>query len=102
MTLFTISGGTVYDPKNGIAGEIRDIWIEEGRIVAAPADAGRQADRVLNAEGLVVMPGGVDMHCHIAGPKANTARKIMPAANRRPEKEARTPPTPPGTVGSVP
>ena len=102
MTLFKISGGTVYDPKNGIAGEIRDIWIEDGRIVAAPADTERRADRVLNAEGLVVMPGGVDMHCHIAGPKVNTARKMMPETKRLAEKVVRTPLTRSGTMGSVP
>ena len=102
MSLFKISGGTVYDPKNGIDGEIRDIWIQDGRIVATPADAGRKADRVLDADGLVVMPGGVDMHCHIAGPKVNTARKMMPEAKRLAEKVYRTPLTRSGTMGSVP
>src|SRR5580765_5690508 len=102
MTLFKISGGTVYDPKNGIAGEIRDIWIEDGRIVAAPTDPEIQPDRVLNAAGLVVMPGGVDMHCHIAGPKVNTARKMMPEEKRKGEKVVRTPTTRGGTMGSVP
>ena len=34
-----IAGGTVYDPTNGISGEIRDIWVEDGRIVAPPEPA---------------------------------------------------------------
>ena len=34
--------------------------------------------RVIDAAGLVVMPGGVDMHCHIAGSKVNTARMMCP------------------------
>lgn len=102
MSLFKIAGGAVYDPKNGVAGEIRDLWIENGRIVAAPADPACKADRVLDAQGLVVMPGGVDMHCHIAGPKVNTARKMMPETKRLAEKVHRTPLTRSGTMGSVP
>jgi len=34
--------------------------------------------RTLNAAGLVVVPGGIDMNCHIAGPKVNAARKMGP------------------------
>jgi formylmethanofuran dehydrogenase subunit A len=33
--LIKISGGAVYDPANGIDGEVRDLWIEGGRMVAA-------------------------------------------------------------------
>ena len=41
-----------------------DITIENGRIVAlGTAEPG--ADRVIDARGLMVMPGGVDSHCHI-------------------------------------
>lgn len=58
--------------------------------------------RILDAEGLCVMPGGVDMHCHIAGPKVNVARKMMPDNKRLAEKVVRTPFTRSGTMGSVP
>lgn len=102
MTSLKIAGGTVYDPRNGIDGEIRDIWIENGRIVAPPAHPESRPDRVLDAAGLVVMPGGVDMHCHIAGPKVNTARKMMPEDKRLAAKVVRTPRTRSGTLGSVP
>lgn len=102
MSLFKIANGAVYDPAHGIAGEIRDLWIEDGKIVAPPTDPARRPDRELNAEGLVVMPGGVDMHCHIAGPKVNTARKMMPETKRLAEKVVRTPLTRSGTMGSVP
>lgn len=102
MSYFKIAGGTVYDPKNAVDGQIRDIWIENGRIVVAPSDPTVRADKVLDASGLVVMPGGVDMHCHIAGPKVNTARKMMPESKRLAEKVHRTPLTRSGTMGSVP
>jgi formylmethanofuran dehydrogenase subunit A len=102
MTLFRIKDGTVYDPRNGIDGEVRDLWIEEGRIVAPPSDPSQRADKTLDASGLVIMPGGVDMHCHIAGPKVNTARKMMPDEKRVSPPVKRTLLTRSGTTGSVP
>src|SRR6185369_7528654 len=58
--------------------------------------------RTLNAAGLVIMPGGIDMHCHIAGPKVNAARKMRPEEKRGGEKIHRTATTHSGTMGSVP
>jgi formylmethanofuran dehydrogenase subunit A len=102
MSLFKISGGTVYDPANGVDGQVRDIWISDGRIVAPPADPQVRPARMLDAAGLVVMPGGIDMHCHIAGPKVNMARKMRPEEKRQAEPVRRTPRTHSGTMGSVP
>ena len=48
------------------------------------------------------MPGGVDMHCHIAGPKVNVARKMRPEEKRKAEVLHRTANTHSGTLGSVP
>jgi formylmethanofuran dehydrogenase subunit A len=87
---------------HGVNGERRDIWIRDGKIVAAPSDPDVRPDRTLDATGLVVMPGGIDMHCHIAGPKVNTARKMMPEEKRKGEKVVRTSTTRGGTMGSVP
>jgi formylmethanofuran dehydrogenase subunit A len=83
-TLFKIAGGTVYDPANGIDGEVRDLWIDGSKVVAAPAYSHSRPERTLDASGLVVMPGGVDMHCHIAGPKVNAARRMLPAERLSP------------------
>jgi formylmethanofuran dehydrogenase subunit A len=95
-------GGKVYDPRNGVRGEVRDVWIAEGRVVAAPTDPTARADRTIDASGLVVMPGGVDMHCHIAGPKVNMARKMMPDNKRKAPALRRTALTRSGTTGPVP
>ena len=97
-----ISQGTVYDPTNGVDGEVRDIWILDGRIVDAPTDAAVRPSRVIDATGLVVMPGGIDMHCHIAGPKVNVARKMRPEEKRKAELIHSTKLTHSGTMGSVP
>jgi formylmethanofuran dehydrogenase subunit A len=101
-SLWKIAGGRVYDPRNGLHGEVRDIWIEGSKIVAEPTDANVRATRVLDAAGLVVMPGGVDMHCHIAGPKVNMARKMRPEDRRLAPPVMRTAQTRSGTMGSVP
>ena len=43
MSYLKISGGTVYDPKNEVNGEVCDIWVREGKIVAVPLD--KKSDR---------------------------------------------------------
>ena len=75
-TRLRIAGGTVYDPANGggADGVVRDVCIEGDRIVAElPASAPR-----LDARGMVVMPGGVDIHAHVAGSSVNLARRLLP------------------------
>ena len=102
MSRLLIRNGTLHDPANGVDGAARDVWIENGRVIAAPVEAGATADRVLDATGLIVMPGGVDMHCHIAGPKVNTARKMLPEDHRRARVLHRTEVTRSGIAGAVP
>jgi formylmethanofuran dehydrogenase subunit A len=74
MSEIRISGGRLYDPANGIDGEVREVCLRDGRVVA---DVGPQARRI-DARGMVVMPGGVDIHSHIAGPAVNAARRLSP------------------------
>ena len=95
--MLRIVNGRVYDPSNGIEGEVRDICVKDGKIVA---DVSAEARRI-DAKGMVVMPGGVDIHCHIAGPKVNLARKLQPEERRR-DVHPRTLFTRSGTGGSVP
>ena len=102
MSSLRITGGTIYDPANGIDGQVGDIWIVDGRVVETPAEPDASADRTIDATGLVVMPGGIDMHCHIAGPKVNMARKMRPEEKRQAEVVPRTAKTHSGTMGSVP
>lgn len=80
---FVIRGGRLHDPANDRDGVVADIWVDGGSIVAEPAD--RDRFTVIDAAGLVVMPGGVDLHSHVAGPKVNAGRSIAPhLARRRP------------------
>ena len=85
MSQLRITGGSVYDPANDIDGDVRDICIEDGRIVTSLPDSAPRLD----ARAMVVMPGGVDMHCHVASGTVNVARRLLP------EEHARHPATAP-------
>jgi dihydroorotase len=59
-----LQGGHVIDPKNGISA-IRDVAIRDGKIAAvAPHLDSEDAIKTVNAAGLYVTPGLVDMHVH--------------------------------------
>jgi dihydroorotase-like cyclic amidohydrolase len=66
-----IVNGKVYDPANNINGEIKEICIRDGKIVDSVSDEAL----IIDAQGMAIMPGGVDIHCHIEDPK------LMPQEN---------------------
>jgi formylmethanofuran dehydrogenase subunit A len=102
MSRLRIAGGHVVDPANRVDG-IADIWIDGGRVIDAPSDPDARADRTIDARGYVVMPAGVDVHCHIAGPKVNAARMLRPEEARRGAmSRSESPSSRSGTLGSVP
>ena len=98
-----IAGGHVVDPAHGVDG-VADLWVEAGRIIAPPADPAARADRTIDARGYVVMAAGVDVHCHIVGPKVNAARALRPEEARRGmmKRDRKIPGSRSGTIGSVP
>jgi formylmethanofuran dehydrogenase subunit A len=95
-----ITGGCVYDPANGVDGVVKDISIgEDGRIVAG--DAGTPA-RAIDASGMVVFPGGVDVHTHVAGGALNFARGLVPENQRVARKFLHSPELRAGIGGMTP
>ncbi len=60
-----LKGGRVVDPAAG-RDEIADVLIEDG--VIASVDASRSGASVIDADGLVVAPGLVDLHTHLREP----------------------------------
>ena len=92
-TGFVLAGGTIHDPANGRDGVVDDIFVDAatGTIVARPPDA-RGFARI-DAAGMVVMPGGVDLHSHVAGPKVCAGRRIAPHLARGPEHRVAAVPT---------
>jgi formylmethanofuran dehydrogenase subunit A len=79
--MIRLKGGRVFDPAHGIDGEVRDVYMEDGKIVAAPgADA--RIEHEYDVAGRVVMAGAIDLHTHIGGGKVNLARAMLPEDHR--------------------
>src|SRR5437588_8265395 len=76
--MLRITGGKVYDPANGINGVVKDICISDGHIVSQV-----EGGRTIDATGMIVFPGGVDIHTHVAGAARNFARAMTPENHRQ-------------------
>ena len=71
--MWKIQNATLVDPTRK-APSIGDLWISDGKFVAAPEVP--KPSQIFDASGLIVMPGGIDMHSHFVGPKVNAARQL--------------------------
>ncbi len=76
--MLRITGGQIYDPANGINGEVRDLCIDDGKFVASVVGG-----QTIDATGMAIFPGGVDVHTHVAGGSINFARAMTPEDHRR-------------------
>jgi len=62
---FLIKGGRVIDPKNNVDA-VRDVAIKDGKIAAVQAQIpATRALKAVDATGLVVTPGLLDIHVHV-------------------------------------
>ena len=70
MTALLIRGGHLIDPAAGVDG-LKDVFLKDGRVVeiTAPGKC-KQANgsEVIDATGLTVAPGLIDMHVHLREP----------------------------------
>jgi len=66
MATIQITGGRVIDPSQDLdaAG---DVWISHGRILP-PGGSGDEPDLVIDARGMIVCPGLIDVHVHLREP----------------------------------
>ncbi len=70
MTTLAICGGRLLDPAAGVDAP-KDILIKDGRVadIAGPGKLkGQNGAQVLNATGLIVAPGLIDIHVHLREP----------------------------------
>lgn len=67
MSTLRITGGRVIDPANNID-EVRDLYCVDGRIAALSGGEDMSATETIDASGLVVTPGLVDIHVHFREP----------------------------------
>ena len=95
--MLRIRGGKVYDPANNIDGVVRDVCIDGGRIVETV-----EGGRTIDATGMVIMPGGVDIHTHVAGAALNFARAMTPENQRQATPFLRGPEQRAGIGGPTP
>lgn len=67
MSSILIKKGRLVDPKNNID-SIKDILVVDNKIAEIEDSISENADKIINAEGLVVMPGLIDLHVHFREP----------------------------------
>ena len=64
-----IKNGTIVSPTATFKA---DVCVDNGKIVAITADAGTNADKVVDGSGKMVLPGAIDAHTHLAMPFGGT------------------------------
>jgi len=97
--MLKITGGKVYDPKNNVDGAVKDICIDDDGRIVATVDGNA---RTIDASGMMVFPGGVDVHTHVAGGALNFARGLVPENQRAARKFIHTPERRTGIGGMTP
>ena len=82
MTNIKITNGIVYDPTQNLNGIRKDIYLKDGRIIEPQGNESKKYEQIIDATGLIVMAGGIDIHSHIAGGNVNNARLLMPEVHK--------------------
>ncbi|HUK39341.1 MAG TPA: amidohydrolase family protein, partial [Methanomicrobiales archaeon] len=73
MSEYLIKNGFVFDPTQKIKGDVADVAIRDGKIVDKV-----EKPKVIDAKGMTVMAGALEVHAHVAGPKVNIGRIYRP------------------------
>ena len=64
MLDLVLKGGRIIDPANG-RDEIADIGFGDGRVAAVGVDLPLRGEEVVDARGLLIVPGLIDLHAHV-------------------------------------
>lgn len=80
MARVMVRNGHVIDPSQSID-EVMDILIEDGKIIEIGCSISQSVERVIEARGLLVIPGLVDMHVHLRDPGFTKKEDIFTGCN---------------------
>jgi len=75
-----IKNGQLIDPKNNINAKL-DILIDNGKVVEIAESINKKTKTIINAKGMIVAPGLVDMHVHLREPGREDKETIQSATN---------------------
>lgn len=67
MSTLLIQGGRIIDPSQAID-RIDDLLVRDGIILAIGQSSNEKVDKTIDATGLIVTPGLIDMHVHLREP----------------------------------
>jgi len=67
LSSLLIKNGHIIDPASNFDATA-DLLIEDGKVARVQSEIGSSADKVLDAAGLVVAPGFIDLHVHLREP----------------------------------
>lgn len=78
MATTLIQGGRIIDPSQGIDA-VGDLWLEGEKVLGiGPRD--QKADKTIDAKGLIVCPGLIDIHVHLREPGGEADETIATGA----------------------
>ena len=72
--MLLIKNGRVMDPKSGLD-QVCDILVQDGKIVEIAPEIKEEGAEIIDATGLVVAPGLVDIHVHFREPGQTHKRR---------------------------
>lgn len=75
-----LKNGTVINYANNFQ-EISDILIENEKIIKVEKNIEEKADKMIDCSGLYIMPGMIDMHCHLREPGGEHKETIETGTN---------------------
>ena len=71
-----IKGGRVLNPATNMD-EIADVFVKDGKVCAIGNNIIEEAEKVIDANGLFVMPGFIDLHVHFRDPGLTHKEDIL-------------------------
>ena len=80
---FKIINGKIVDPTQNLNCEIKTVYVSDGFIVTPSKKELKSFKKTYDANGMIVMSGGIDIHSHIAGGNVNNARLLMPEIHKK-------------------